>query len=327
MKVMRKLRNAYPYALIIVLLVSCNIFDNDDDEGTRVSSYDLNSEIIQTSVTNIKTGLENVFSTMIEDSLARVNLSRAFVNDAIFLNDESGYFFIATLDDGRIVAHINQEILGTSLLNNQDVNGKYFVQEMINTVSTSGSGFVEYFYLNPATGEDEDKLSFVSGISSENWFIGSGFYHTESQQQYEESEANELVVADLVEATSKGISGVFNEIYTDSLDQLAFSSNLIDEITFFDDESGYFFVFDMEGLCIAHGAEKEREGTDMWDIQDSKGAYIIRDMVGLLQNNPEGVFYEYYWRNPNTGNDEPKKSYVTMIPNTSYFIGAGVYQE
>ena len=314
--------------IALLLICACNINDNDDDTP-QISLFDLNKEIIETNVTNTSTGLGSVFTSMVTDSVGRAELSQAFVSRGLFFPDESGYFFIETLDSAWVIAHLNESYIGTSRYYAQDLNGKYHVQEVIDTVLTSGSGFVEYFFTNPATQNGENKLSFVTQLFPTNWFIGAGFYYTDDEKNtlYDVPEGNKLLVEDLVTTYAKGISGVFTDIYTDEAEQVAFCRTFLDDITFFEDESGYFFILDFDGLSIAHGAQQELEGQNQWDLQDTKGTFIVRDMAELAQNNPAGEFYEYYWMNPATEKEEPKTSFVMRIPNTSYFIGAGVYQE
>jgi len=98
----------------------------------------------------------------------------------------------------------------------------------------------------------------------------------------------------------------------------------LDHIKFFDDGSGYFFVNDIEGVNIAHGADANHQGQNDYNLQDSKGTYIIRDMIDIINNSGSG-FYEYYWINPASGLEEMKVTYVSKIKGTDYFIGAGFY--
>ncbi|RLD90550.1 MAG: hypothetical protein DRJ09_03825 [Bacteroidetes bacterium] len=69
---------------------------------------------------------------------------------------------------------------------------------------------------------------------------------------------------------------------------------------------------------------KNRNGQNDFDLQDTHGTYIIRDMIDIAKNSGEG-FYQYYWNNPATNTEQTKVAYVVKIPNTSYFIGAGFY--
>ncbi len=168
-------------------------------------------------------------------------------------------------------------------------------------------------------------MSFVTGITPPGWFIGAGYYDEGIDAYYEEIDASKLLVKEITQTMVNGFSGVFENIYTEEQDRIDFSRSFIDHIRFFDDQSGYFFVYDFDGTCIAHGAAQTREGINYWDLQDAQGNYLIQDVTEMVQNYSDGGFYEYYWENPTTGLEEPKISYVMRIPNTEYWIGAGVY--
>ncbi len=324
----RKIRIAQYFLLSflsVTLLISCNNCEDDYELIVGTSIYDLNKNIIQVNVTNAATGFQAVFNEMVLDSTSRAHLSQAFANEALFFDDDSGYFFIETLNDAWVVSHINEDLIGTSRIDAEDALGKKHVVEMVNTVNNIGFGFVEYNFENPADGEIEDKLSFVTGITPPGWFIGAGYYDEGIDAYYEVNDANKLLVKEVTQTMANGISGVFENIYTEEQDRIAFSSSFIDHIRFFDDQSGYFFVYDFEGTCIAHGAAQTREGVNYWDLQDAQGNYLIQDILEIVQSNSDGGFYEYYWENPSTGLEEAKVSYVMQIPDTEYWIGAGVY--
>ncbi|MCG8374431.1 MAG: cache domain-containing protein [Balneolales bacterium] len=326
---MSTIRNLTSILLIAVFIsfAACNVNDSNDDEE-RISLFDLNKEIVEFNVNSTATGLGSAFTTMATDSALRAQLSQTYVSESTFFPDGSGYFFIETLDSAYVIAHLNESLIGTKRYFAQDLNGKFHVQEIINTVNTSGSGFVEYFFTNPASGNGEDKLSYVTSLPPTNWFIGAGFYYTEETRNtmYTINEANEIVVQDLVETNARGFAEVFSSMYTNEEARIAFSQAFVDDITFFEDESGYFFIVNFEGMIIAHGTQEELEGENNWDLQDSQGTYIVRDMSSIAQSSAGSGFYEYYWPNPATGDDELKKSFVMTIPGTEYFIAAGVYE-
>ena len=310
--------------LLILFIISC---ENDDDLTPKVSLYDLNKEIVEINVTNTATGLRSVFNDMATDSVSRAHLSQAFVNNAVFFDDDSGYFFIETLNDAWVVAHINQNLIGTSRINAQDINGKYHVQEMVNTVNHRGYGFVEYYFLNPSNGLEESKLSFVTGIDPPGWFIGAGFYNSNLGSSFlGEKEANKLLIKQVVKSMSGGFSGISQYIYTSIDDRTTFFRRFVNHIRFFDDQSGYVFILDTEGIMVAHGDRQDLEGQDLWNLQDSQGNYFTRGLIETALNNPSGGYYQYFWENPANGSEELKTSFVIVIPGTNYILGSGVYQ-
>lgn len=308
--------------ILMVFITSCKketIISNYD----LVSQYELNKAVVQANTTNVATGLNNVFNTMINDSADRAHLCQAFVDDALFYDDESGYFFIETMD-AWVIAHINHDIIGTNRMDVQDIYGKYFVEELVSTVEHIGYGFVEYYRSNPVNGEIQQKLSFVTGIPAADYFIGTGFYGDPPEKYYENIEANKIITQTLVKTMANGIGGIFENYYSDSIQQIEFCRNFVRHIRYSDNQSGYFFIYDFNGFNIALAPQPELEGQNLLDYQDSHGNYVIRDLIQIAKDENDG-FYEYYWNNPATGNEELKQSYVMKIPGIDYFIGSGVY--
>ncbi len=310
-------------SIAISFLYSCKC-DECPEPDTQVSQYQLDKTIVETNTTNVATGFQSVFSEMITDSTDRAVFSQTFVDAALFYDDNSGYFFIETLDNAWCVAHINHDLIGTSRINVQDLNGKYFIQDIVETVLYSGHGFVEYFRKNPSTGAVERKLSYVTNIPAAQWFIGTGFYGDPPVQYYDKQEADKILLRELVRTMAKGMGAIIKDIYNSDSSKAAFCRTFIDHIRFFDNGSGYFFINDFDGINIAHGADASHEGQNDYDLQDTQGNYIIRDMIDIAKNDGSN-YYRYTWNNPSSGNDEEKIVFVMRIPDTDYFIAAGFY--
>ncbi|MCF8230255.1 MAG: cache domain-containing protein [Bacteroidales bacterium] len=293
-------------------------------EQDLVSQYELDKAIIQVNTTNVATGFETVFTSMITDSVERAHFSQAFVNPVRFFEDQSGYFFLESFDAWVIAHPTRPEIIGTWRWNAQDIHGKYFVRDIVNTVKYIGYGFVEYYYENYETGQTERKLTFAKALPSGEAFIAAGMYGDPPAYYYEPNEANTEIVIQTTNTFAEGIGGVFENYYTDSLTRVEFCRKMIDHVRFFDNQSGYFFMYDFDCVNVAHGTQKDLQGKDLYDYQDSRGNYVIRGLVEIAKNEGEG-FYEYWWNNPVTGQEEPKIAWVKKVPGIDYFIGSGIY--
>ena len=97
---------------------------------------------------------------------------------------------------------------------------------------------------------------------------------------------------------------------------------MTENVRFFDDKSGYFFVYDLSGTNVCLPTKKELVGKNLYDAKDTKGNFFIRDLIKAAKSG-DG-FVEYYFDKPGKG-VQPKLSYVKMIPGTEFFIGTGVY--
>lgn len=82
--------------------------------------------------------------------------------------------------NGTTIAHpVNHEKIGVNRLNEQDARGNYFIRELRDT-AINGSGFVEYYYINPVNNNTvEKKLGYVEK-AGDDWWLGSGIYSGQS---------------------------------------------------------------------------------------------------------------------------------------------------
>ena len=321
-------RNSFSIWLAFVFgfgLSSCvknpeiNYISND-----MVSQYQLDRSVVEVNTTIVATGFETVFHTMISDSASRAGFCQAFIQPVRFFNDQSGYFFIESYGAWMVAHATKPELIGTCRMNVQDANGKYYVREMVNTAIYIGFGFVEYYFENPNTGLTERKLGFVKSIPSAGFFIGSGFYGDPPPVYYTPAEAKMKIAEEATICMATGIGGAFDGYYTDSLVRVEFCRNVIDHIRFFDDQSGYFFMYDFNCVNVAHGTQKNLQGQNLYNYQDSRGNYVIRELLRISRDDGQG-YYEYWWNNPVTGAEEPKLAFVMKIPGIDYFIGSGIY--
>jgi len=91
----------------------------------------------------------------------------------------------------------------------------------------------------------------------------------------------------------------------------------------FHDRDLYPFIYDMSGVCVAHGARPALIGKKLIDLKDQDGKYLIREMVKIAQTSGSG-WVDYKWPNPLTNKIEDKSSYIEKMGD--YFIGVGIYK-
>jgi signal transduction histidine kinase len=125
-------------------------------------------------------GTADEAKTMVDKA---VKLLEAEGKDKAFaaFNDSKGafvdrdlYVFVINME-GTTVSHgTNKALIGKSLFNAKDANGKLFIQEMISIGKGSGSGWVDYHWPNPTTKKVEAKSSYVK--KSGDFVVGVGIY-------------------------------------------------------------------------------------------------------------------------------------------------------
>ena len=92
----------------------------------------------------------------------------------------------------------------------------------------------------------------------------------------------------------------------------------------FHDRDLYPFIYDMSGLCVAHGARPALIGKNLIDLKDQDGKFLIREMVSMAKG-PGSGWIDYKWPNPLTNKIEDKSSYVEKMGD--YFVGVGIYKQ
>lgn len=73
----------------------------------------------------------------------------------------------------------------------------------------------------------------------------------------------------------------------------------------------YLMAYDLNGTCLAHGAQKARIGKNFIDETDSEGRPFIRERMEIAKRSGKG-WQEYKWANPTTGKIEQKVSYLEV---------------
>ncbi|MCD6329375.1 MAG: cache domain-containing protein [Candidatus Cloacimonetes bacterium] len=93
-------------------------------------------------------------------------------SEYIFNNN---YVFVLD-DEGMLLVH--PEIEGTNLYDTQDVNGKYFIRDMLEVGRENGCGWVDYWWNKPGEDEASAKSSYVKQIAVDGdiLVVGVGVY-------------------------------------------------------------------------------------------------------------------------------------------------------
>jgi methyl-accepting chemotaxis protein len=124
----------------------------------------------------------------------------------------------------------------------------------------------------------------------------------------------------LTQALTKTVEAGIRDV-TDEDERIGVIRNLVTDIRFEEDQSGYIFVYQDTTNRIMP-PNPALEGTDLKDLKDPNGLYFIRELSEVAKKG--GGFVEYIFDKPGKGN-QPKVSYSIMIPGTDLWIGTGIY--
>ncbi|MDN3682943.1 methyl-accepting chemotaxis protein [Vibrio tapetis subsp. quintayensis] len=109
---------------------------------------------------------------------------------------------------------------------------------------------------------------------------------------------------------------------TDANGSLEEASAVLKSIKF--SGSGYIFGYDSKGIRVIQGQSDKGVGNSYWDLQDSNGTYLIRE---LMKNAKTGDFTTYFFPKPGETTPLPKLSYSVFFPQWDLMIGTGFYTD
>ena len=98
-----------------------------------------------------------------------------------YKNKDNPALYIFVFDtDLTVVAHaIKTKVIGKNVKGKPDIKGKKFRDEMLKIAKKDGSGWVDYYFLNPKTKKEAHKTAYfelAKGSDGKEYIVGSGKY-------------------------------------------------------------------------------------------------------------------------------------------------------
>ncbi len=127
-----------------------------------------------------------------------------------------------------------------------------------------------------------------------------------------------------VETVISLLNGVYHRVEMGAMTNLEaqdYAAHLVRELRYASD--GYFWVDTREGINVVYLGDKSVEGQSRWDIQDTNGKYLIRE---IIKSATDGDGFTEYWF-PKKGGDVafPKRSYSSYFKPFDWVVGTGNY--
>ncbi|WP_377703575.1 cache domain-containing protein [Pseudoduganella sp. UC29_71] len=91
----------------------------------------------------------------------------------------------------------------------------------------------------------------------------------------------------------------------------------------FHDRDLYIYVYDLNGVAVAHGVNPKLVGKNLLDMKDNEGKPMIQEMVKVAKEKGSG-WVDFKWPNPVTKAVESKSGYVERAGDL--LVGSGVYK-
>jgi signal transduction histidine kinase len=86
-------------------------------------------------------------------------------------------------------------------------------------------------------------------------------------------------------------------------------------------EDLYVTIYDMNGKCLAHGANKSMIGLDLINLKDADGKLFVKDRLEIVKAKGKG-WQDYKFSNPLTKKMEPKTVWIEKVDDLVFACGA-----
>ena len=96
-----------------------------------------------------------------------------------------------------------------------------------------------------------------------------------------------------------------------------------DELRFFNDKSGYIFVYEFNGDVVLIPTNKALTGKNLMDLKDSNGVFFIKELLATAKQGGGIVRYEF--PKVKDGKPFPKFAYSVSFGPYSWVMGTGIY--
>lgn len=313
-----------PLIFIITLSLIITLFLYVDKQNElKKEKIDIQNEFLERNQEFVKTEVENLYNLILktqaktEEKLKQSIKERVYeanniatriynenkdtkskeeiikmIKDAIVdirFNDGRGYIFIYSFDYECILLPINRANEGKSFYNFQDSNGFYLGREIVKSLQGKDEAFLTWRFPKPdnLTQKDFKKIGFNVHFKPYDWFIGSGEYVVD----FEENMKKEL---------------------------LEYISNLKSS------ENNYFFILDYDKKTLFQKVDNIVDKS-FQEFQTKEENKLFDDIFNLSKNG--GGFISYDYKITDSEIPLRKTSYVKGLFSWKWIIGKGFYDD
>jgi signal transduction histidine kinase len=89
-------------------------------------------------------------------------------------------------------------------------------------------------------------------------------------------------------------------------------------------EDLYLTIYDMNGKCVAHGANPKQVGKDLIELKDPDGKAFVKERIEIAKTKGSG-WQDYKFSNPTDKKIEPKTAYLEK--SGDYIFACGAYSK
>lgn len=120
-----------------------------------------------------RTGFINIYGrARPDDAQAKLEVTRIL---SAMIYGQDGYFFVFDYDGTNLVAPRQTALIGQDWSGLRDIAGVPITDELIR-LARSGSGYHEFSWPKPSTGETAPMMVYVTGLQDWRWAVGTGIF-------------------------------------------------------------------------------------------------------------------------------------------------------
>ncbi len=224
-----------------------------------------------------------------KNSLSKDKIAK-LIKDAlrpIRFQNGSGYYFATNLNGTEELFAIKPELEGKNLIDFKDINGTHVIKEMITLIKNKKEGFYSYYWIKPGYKNKKFlKISYIKLFKPLNWFIGTGLYVNDVEQEIKRNILNKI-------------------------DKIKFTKGRC------------IFINTYDGYALLSNAKIVNSKKKLWEINPHTKSVFEKELNAVKNG---GGFIRYKWPkmgNPHKMAD--KISYVYGIDKWQWIVGSGVY--
>lgn len=202
--------------------------------------------------------------------------------------DEEFLYFAISEEGVLLKSGTDDTLIGDDFYNVQDIEGKFYIQEMLETVGNESGHYVSYYWPKVKEGIPLKKTSYCLHLPEYNMIIGTGYYEEDVQ----------------------------NTLLASFVDRLK---------TYYEDEGDYIFINSYDSTVLLSG-EESLIGTKMNTIINFDNSVLHEKMLEeALQD--EGGFVTYRYQKKDSDIPSEKVYYVRAIQEWQAYIGLSFYMD
>ena len=214
------------------------------------------------------------------------------------------------------------DLVGTYLGDLVDANDVPIVKEIQRVLDSHDDGYVYYTSNNPATDQEEPKISYVRRVrfNGREYQLGAGLYVAAP-------ECRALPPASDIDTRGELQQFVHcARLLVDERGELAF--DLLLNHPHWIDDSIYVFVSDPDCLNLVYPLDYHEEEPATCDDTDAAGNFVNREIRAAVTSEAGEGWVDYVWLNPASDTIEPKSTWVigTDLNDELVAVGAGLYE-